>query len=212
MGCLLWPEMLVQGAGRLDNDAGCAWLHCCCGFWNGTVVVAEQSLNAGWCLIGAPPCMQPAVVGGDVVVELISSFLMSKAVKWLCDVHRKPGACLTCTAWFMCNRDHQQAHYQRHKKDCRRIAAALAAADSNAASTSAAAAGPAASAAAAGSGTGDADRTQPKVKGQVPITWEKLEALGGMPAMGKVLELRIVSQPIPFLRHSCEVKDRKNDV
>lgn len=44
------------------------------------------------------------------------------------------------------------------------------------------------------------------------MSWSQLEELGGTTASGKTLELRIMSPPIPFLRHSFDGKDRKDDV
>ncbi|KAK9816678.1 hypothetical protein WJX72_003583 [[Myrmecia] bisecta] len=93
--------------------------------------------------------------------------------------------CSRCKSALYCNREHQVADFPRHKADCRRIAAA-----------------------AINTPTGARARSEART----PTTWAKLEALGGMPATGKTLELRIMSEPIPFLRYSFDGKDRKGDV
>jgi hypothetical protein len=45
------------------------------------------------------------------------------------------------------------------------------------------------------------------------VGWRDLERRGwGVPARGKVLEVRIMTQPVPFLRHTCSGKDKHGDI
>ncbi|PSC74529.1 hypothetical protein C2E20_2389 [Micractinium conductrix] len=64
-----------------------------------------------------------------------------------------------------------------------------------------------ASAAAGGNGGGGGGSGKAEL-----VSWKQLAALGGRPAEGKLLELRIVSQPVPFLRHTFEGKDHRGEV
>jgi len=57
--------------------------------------------------------------------------------------------------------------------------------------------------------TGNANAPVPK---KMLTSWRELEDLEGDIAEDKILELRIISQPVPFLRHSFEGKDHRNDV
>ena len=67
--------------------------------------------------------------------------------------------------------------------------------------------------AAAGAGGGEAAAEGGAAAGEGPasadrqlISWRQLERLGGQPALGKTLELRVVSQPVAFLRSIFEGK------
>ena len=44
------------------------------------------------------------------------------------------------------------------------------------------------------------------------IGWRELETLAGDETKDKVLEVRILSQPLPFLRHSFDGKDNRGVV
>lgn len=44
------------------------------------------------------------------------------------------------------------------------------------------------------------------------ISWDELEDLGGAPAAGRVLEVKIMAQPLPFGRHNFPGKDHYGEV
>lgn len=121
--------------------------------------------------------------------------------------------CTRCKSACYCCKAHQVEHWPQHRPECKRIAreaaAALAATSERGkgatSATSAAAApaaaqqpasgsaGAAAAAGASGSGGGSG--------GEV-VSWRQLERLGpGQAAEGKVLELRVLSQPAASFRH-----------
>lgn len=50
-----------------------------------------------------------------------------------------------------------------------------------------------------------------RAAGVKPITWDELRELRGAPATGRTLEVR-VQELVPFLRVTCECKDRKGKV
>lgn len=111
-----------------------------------------------------------------------------------------PITCRSC-------KDHQLRHVVDHKQPCKRrasvaqAAAAVDAAAGDAGGEAPAAGGAAASAAssvAAGSSAGSGEREL--------ISWRQLQQLGGRIAVGKTLELRVVSPPVAFLRHTFEGK------
>ena len=113
--------------------------------------------------------------------------------------------CSACKSVSYCGKECATAAWkQGHKKDCKRlrerysvyllyrykstntdvVSAALASTEAQGASTSSA-----------------------------PITWRALEELGGATATGKVLEIRVMTQPMPpFLRSVFEGKDRQGEV
>lgn len=92
--------------------------------------------------------------------------------------------CSRCRTAHYCSREHQLEHFPAHKRECKRIAAARSAREG-------------------GGGAGAKERR---------ISWQQLEQLGGQTAEGRTLELRVLSQPIPFLRHACDCKDQQGQV
>lgn len=99
-------------------------------------------------------------------------------------------------------------HYVDHKQFCKRrasvtqaAAAVEAAAGAAAAAEGEGAAGSAAGSTASGSAASGSGGAGPSK--QDLVSWKQLEQLGGRPAQGKVLELRVVSPP-SFIRHMFE--------
>eukprot|EP00887_Chlorella_sp_A99_P006705 scaffold3.g6705.t1 len=108
--------------------------------------------------------------------------------------------CSRCRTAHYCSREHQLEHFPAHKRECKRIAAARSAREGGGCAP-----GAAARAASAGEGGGAGAKER-------RISWQQLEQLGGQTAEGRTLELRVLSQPIPFLRHACDCKDQQGQL
>ena len=93
--------------------------------------------------------------------------------------------CSRCKDTKYCSKECQKAHFPTHKGPCKAAAQAREIEQQPADLLN------------------DSTTSVPKGK---RISWRDLEALGGDIARDKILELRILSQPVPFLRHTCEGK------
>ncbi|KAG7671948.1 hypothetical protein Ndes2526B_g07115 [Nannochloris sp. 'desiccata'] len=99
--------------------------------------------------------------------------------------------CARCKDAKYCSKKCQSEHFPVHKRPCKAAARAKMQQDGIVAQPS--------------------KDTAPVPKEKL-TSWRELEALQGNIAESKILELRILSQPIPFFRHSFEGKDHRNDV
>ena len=100
--------------------------------------------------------------------------------------------CRQCKEARYCNQECQKKDWKSHKKSCKAKAKALAEAEA--------------------SGSGIESSAKESRKKEL-ISWKQLEDMQGATARNRVLELRVMSQPIPFLRWCFDGKDfRKNNI
>ncbi|GBF91736.1 hypothetical protein Rsub_04040 [Raphidocelis subcapitata] len=126
--------------------------------------------------------------------------------------------CSACgTVWY-CNRDCQRSDWSLHKPACVAARAAAAggagAAAGGAAGGSAGAAAGGSAGAAAGGSSGSAGAAAGGGAGERNVVgWRALADRGpGVPAVGKTLEVRILSVNPPFMRWTCSAKDKRGRV
>lgn len=117
-----------------------------------------------------------------------------------CGLRRKKLlACARCLTARYCSKECQMAHYRTHKPSCLAAAASgKPAKDTGNARAS------------------NATNPRPRLLTSGPssdrVSWADLQRLQGMPAIGKVLEVKVATPPMPFLRYAFEGEDQKGDV
>lgn len=112
--------------------------------------------------------------------------------------------CSRCKVAYYCSREHQLLHYPAHKRECKSIAAAKTGVAGGRGAGSGAAAAAAAGSSAGSSGAPAAEGgAQPAGKAKL-VSWRQLEGLQGQPAGGLELQLRVLTEPVPFMGHIFE--------